>query len=175
MPVAAFLPAIISAGGAVGGALIGKSASDNATEAQTDAADQSLALTEKMYEQDRADYAPYRNLGAFSVGELGHLTGMPKDFGTQAVQQATATPATTAAPAPHQSLWDRIVARDHQPAAAESEVTRAAPEFQTLRDLGATQQTASSFVRMRAPNGEEADVPSHEAALFEAQGARRMA
>jgi len=108
MPVAAFLPAIISAGSAVGGALINKSANDNATKAQSDAADKAVALTQQMYEQDRADMAPYRNIGAYSLGQLGHLTGMPSDFGTQAVAEATqprtAVPRPTAEQ-PHLSVW----------------------------------------------------------------------
>ncbi len=172
MPVAAFLPAIIAGGSAIGGALIGKSASDNATEAESDAADKAVALTKDMYEQDRADYAPYRNLGAFSVGELGSLVGMPKDFGTQAVDAATQPRTAVPRPAttPHVSPWTAIT--DNNPETRPELAPR--PEFQSLRDLGAQQQSASSFVRMRAPNGEEEDVDPREVPFFQAQGAMRL-
>ena len=167
-----YLGTIIGAGTALGGALIQKSSSDKATDAQTDAANKAVALTEKMYEQDRADYAPYRNIGAFSLGQLGHLTGMPPDFGTKAVSEATAPRTavqrapTTSNAQPTPSVWGRITSMEN-PAVS-------LPEFQSLRDLGAQQQSASSFVRMRAPDGEEADIPPHEVALFESHGATRI-
>lgn len=173
MPVAPFIPAIIAAGAGVGGALINKSASDNATEAESEAADKAIQLTKEMYEQDRADFMPYQNLGAYSVGQLGHLVGMPENFGQQAVQQATTPTARTAVPREPMSLLDRgrAFAEQAQTRRAEQEPSSL---LHTLRDLGAARQTASSFVRMRAPNGEESDVDPREAALFEAQGARRI-
>jgi hypothetical protein len=78
------------------------------------------------------------------------------------------------AQAPHVSPWTAIT--DNNPATrpTAAPAPQAMPELRTLRDLGAQQQTASSFVRMRAPNGEEADVPSHEEQLFTAQGAQRL-
>lgn len=165
------LPAI-SAGAGLGGALIQKSAADNATKAQSDAADKAVALTEKMYNQDRADMAPYRNIGAYSLSQLGHLTGMPPTFGTDAVASATQAanqPATT----PQVSRWTAIT--DNNPATHPAPRTIQLPaELQTLRDLGATQQTASSFVRMRAPDGEEADVHPSEVGLFLQHGATRV-
>ena len=110
------------------------------------------------------------------MGELGHLVGMPKDFGGAAVDTATtaaprtATPRTTPIQEPT-SLADRVrSALD----AKRAEAAVRAPEMQSLRDLGAQQQTSSSFVRMRAPDGEEADIPSHEVPLFQRAGAMRV-
>jgi hypothetical protein len=165
-----------SAGSGVVGSLIERSAANKATDAQTEAADKSLALTEKMYEQDRADYAPYRNIGAYSLSQLGHLTGMPPDFGTQAVEDAT-QPRTAIPRAPGGVPQPAQSEMSLNPLAGPPDVvgniTRS-PEFQSLRDLGAKQQSASSFVRMRAPDGEEADVDPREVAMFERAGARRI-
>ncbi len=172
------LPVIISSGTGLAGALIQKSAADNATEAQTRSADQALALTDKMYQQDRADQKPYRDLGAFSLGQLGHLTGMPENFGNQAVWESiggalsrppgSATPTTSSG-----SLWQRTTGNTPTINPTQLATTQALPELQTLRDLGATRQSASSFVRMRAPEGNEVlEVDPSEVEMFKAHGAR---
>jgi hypothetical protein len=175
MPVAAFIPAIISAGAGVTGAILSNNANNNATEAQSDAADKAVALTEKMYQQDRADYEPYRTLGSFAVGELGNRVGMPENFGTQAVADAVggALERTPTGPLPTQqptNLGDRARQALEQQRAQRYSM----PEFQSLRDLGAVQQNASSFVRMKAPTGEVEEVDPRHVAMFEAQGATRV-
>lgn len=172
----------IQAGAGFGGALIQKRASDNAVKAQTEAADKALELTKQQYEQDRADYAPYRNLGAFSLGQLGHLVGMPEnyDFGSKqfwgTIGDALSGPLRGAQPAitPSASPWVASSTAPPIPQAAPQSDPRALPEFQSLRDLGARQQTSSSFVRMRAPNGEEEDVHPSEVPIFAQHGAVRV-
>lgn len=59
-------------------------ASKRAANIQRDAMQQQLALQERMYEQAREDYTPYRNLGSFAAGRLASRLGMPTDYGYEA-------------------------------------------------------------------------------------------
>jgi hypothetical protein len=49
--------------------------------AQRDALDQQLALQNRMYEQTRTDFAPYRDSGTANVNELNTLLGIGGDTG----------------------------------------------------------------------------------------------
>ena len=71
-----FLPEIIKGGFDIGGALIGANAQGKAADKQAEAIEKGIALQEKMYNQDRADFAPYRGLGAGTVGNLAYLGGI---------------------------------------------------------------------------------------------------
>ena len=62
----------------IGGALIGSSASRSASSAQSDAANQSNATQQRMYDQTRADNAPWRQAGSTALGQLGSLTQLPE-------------------------------------------------------------------------------------------------
>ena len=68
--------AAIAASTVVNG-IMGAEASDNAADAQRAAADQASATQLKMFEQNRADLAPWRNIGTSALGELGVLLGLP--------------------------------------------------------------------------------------------------
>lgn len=71
MPVvAAVLPAVIGAGVSIYGANQQANAAKDAARASSKATQQSLALQEKMYNQNRADQEPWRLAG---VGALGRL------------------------------------------------------------------------------------------------------
>ena len=73
-------PAIIAGVGALVdwfGAKKQSDASEQATEAQTAAGTQALALQKQIYEQQRADLAPWRTQGSQAMTTLGSLMGLP--------------------------------------------------------------------------------------------------
>jgi HAMP domain-containing protein len=77
----AIIGGAIAAAGAVGGALIGSSASRRATNAQTAAADQANALQKYMYDTTRTDQAPWRDAGVAALGQLGEFLKPGADLG----------------------------------------------------------------------------------------------
>ncbi len=182
MAIATTTAILIGAGlSAAGSAYAAKKqgdAADNATEAQTEAADKALAAEKEMFDLGRSDLAPYRNVGQFSMGQLGHLTGMPPDFGTQAVTDAT-DGVRRAIPRPQPIDQSQPIQRwpsaEQQPTSITNRAQMATPQAQALRDLGGTQQTASGYVRMRAPDGSTKDISPDQVGFYEARGASRIA
>lgn len=174
MPVVPFIPAIIGGAAAIYGAKKSADAVTNAAETQAQSSEEAIALQKQMYEQDRADMAPYRNLGAYSVGALGHLTGMPPTPSTPATAPSSGgaigpgVPVDTSAKPP-----DILKDTDTTLPGAQGPrgMPTQAPESRSLRDLGARQQTQSSFVRMRAPNGQEKDVDQTMVDYYRQRGA----
>lgn len=114
--VAAAVPALIGATVAGGAALLAadqqKGAIKDATAAQTAANDKALQLQKEQYDQQRADYAPWRAVGVSALQMLSRTMGvqLPADVFTNSISDvsgytppATATggtpaPAGTAAP-----------------------------------------------------------------------------
>ena len=74
MPVGAAIggAAVLSTGAQIYGA-------DRAASATRSAANQSNALQRYMYDQNRADQAPYRQIGTAALGQLGALYGIGPD------------------------------------------------------------------------------------------------
>lgn len=70
--IAAVAPTVING-------IMGSSASDNAVSAQTDAANQANATQLKMYNQNRADLAPWRSTGVAAQNRLAQLLGLKSD------------------------------------------------------------------------------------------------
>lgn len=87
---ALLISGLASAGAGVGGAAINARAQGKAADKQAEAIEKGIALQEKMYNQDRADFAPYRGLGAGAVGNLAYLSGINLPSESQ--------PATSGAP-----------------------------------------------------------------------------
>ncbi len=116
---------------------------DKAVQAQVDAANKALDLQSNVYQQQRADLAPYRNVGSASIGELSRLMGLPagSDTTTPYFQQQAAAQQATA--------QQNQQAQNRQPPAAP---TQAAPRG-TISGLG------DGFVNMVSPDGRPARVP----------------
>lgn len=66
------LSTAILGGASILGGLLGKKASDKATDAQTNASQQNLALQQQMWQAQQANLAPYNTFGQGSAG-LGGL------------------------------------------------------------------------------------------------------
>lgn len=86
----AVVAAIIGGGAAVGSAAIASRGQSKAADKQAEAIEKGIALQREMYQQDRADMAPYRGLGGGAIGNLAYLSGINLP--------AEAKPADPAAP-----------------------------------------------------------------------------
>lgn len=78
MPAAIAVPLIV--GGATAGATLygahqASKAAKDAAQTQTDYGNRALDLQQQMYQQDRADQAPYRNIGYGALNTLGSMMG----------------------------------------------------------------------------------------------------
>lgn len=67
---------VLKTGVNIGGALLSQNATNKALDTQTAAGDKALALQEKMYNQSRADLAPYRESGNAANAKLSQLMGL---------------------------------------------------------------------------------------------------
>lgn len=90
MPAAIAVPLIVggaTAGASIAGAKMASNAAKNAAKTQTAAADRSaqlqydlgnksLDMQRQMYEQGRADMAPWRNTGQAALGQLSSRMGL---------------------------------------------------------------------------------------------------
>jgi len=72
----AVIGAIISGGAALGSSAIASHGQSVAADKQAEAIEKGIALQKQMYEQDRADFGPYRALGSGAVGNLAYLSGI---------------------------------------------------------------------------------------------------
>ena len=68
----------IAATGAIGGAIIGASGAKKAASAQAEAADRSAEVQREIFEQSRADLAPFREVGTQALFALADLFGVPR-------------------------------------------------------------------------------------------------
>jgi len=74
---AAIAAAAISAAGAIGGGLLKSKGSSKAAKAQLKAARETNALQRYLYEQSRADLAPYRQTGYGALNAMNRVMGLP--------------------------------------------------------------------------------------------------
>lgn len=65
---------LVGLGTQIGSALLGQNATNKAADAQTQATTAALAQQQAMYDQTRADQAPWRNAGAGAIGQLSSMT-----------------------------------------------------------------------------------------------------
>lgn len=140
---------------------LGNRASGKANDALQEGGDKAVALHKEAL-------GPYMGLGANAAGSLGYLMGMGP------MPSFAGGPSSTALPIAAEPKFvgsGRTMAADTQPTSAASAIPRAASPHvmadpQSMAGLGggalnpAQAMTRSSFVRMRAPDGEEDDVPA---------------
>jgi membrane protease subunit (stomatin/prohibitin family) len=129
---------------------------DKAVQAQVDAANKALDLQSNIYQQQRSDLAPYRNVGSASIGELSRLMGLPagSDTTTPYFQQQ--------AQGQQQAAQQQQQTDNRQPPATP---TQAAPRG-TVASLG------DGFVNMVSPDGRPARVPQAQVQSALAAGGR---
>lgn len=109
---ATLISGLASAGANVGGAAIASRGQSKAADKQAEAIEKGIALQEKMYNQDRADFAPYRGLGAGAVGNLAYLSGINLPSEETKPEMPTQKPLTLADIGSHtdaQMPWNRVL------------------------------------------------------------------
>lgn len=72
--------ALIGGGAMLGGGLLQSKAADDAADAQLAATHASIAAQERMFNQNRADLAPYREQGYAALGKLSDLINSYRPF-----------------------------------------------------------------------------------------------
>jgi hypothetical protein len=134
---------------------------DKAVQAQVDAANKALDLQSNIYQQQRADLAPARNLLAPAASELSRLTGLPAATDTTTPYFQQQGQANTLASLSAQQTQNR------QPPAAP---TQAVPRSATIAGLAPTDQ--AGMVNMLSPDGRPARVPQSQVQSALAAGGR---
>lgn len=169
-------------------------------DAQDKAAREALALQRGIYEQTRADTAPYRNVGGQSMNSLGYLMGLPAgpvqgpnaDPGplVPSLQSAIDTTTTTAPQAETpDDIYKRTfleayrsyegspfhrfgAARDAANAARDAGTNPTAPQPQ--QQASATGYSGTGGVPIRTPSGRVVMIPADRVGEAEAKGGQRV-
>lgn len=76
MPIG-LVPALVMAGGSIGGAAIAAHASGKAANEQEQTAQQALGFQQQQFNAAQQQLAPYRQLGTMSLGSLYQMAGQP--------------------------------------------------------------------------------------------------
>lgn len=105
----------IAAGSSIFGGLMGKSAAEDAAEAQQEALERQIGFQREMYEQQRADAAPWREAGGRAVNRLEYLLGLGDAPGT-----TRDTTTTTQVANPQRAALERELAGISAPAGGEA-------------------------------------------------------
>jgi hypothetical protein len=143
---------------------------DKAVQAQVDAANKALDLQKNIYQQQRSDLAPYRNVGSSSISELSRLVGLPASSDTttpyfqQQAQAANSAVPQNAQRDPNNPATTPVPAGNYTGGQA---VPR---NPSTLAGLAPTDQ--AGLVNMVSPDGRPARVPSAQVQSALAAGGR---
>lgn len=160
----------IAIGEGVAQALGNSQATDQANQALQSGVAQGTATYDKAF-------APYMNAGAQASNTLGGLMGF------QMAPASSSAGENSLAALTGRAKTDNAVMTGQKAVPRETPLSPVIPDspgrgrLGTLAELARPQmQTASSYgtVRMRAPDGEEADVDPREVSMFERAGARRI-
>lgn len=170
MPAA--IPIAIGVSGAMGlyGAKKQADAGKQAAQVQTDYGNKALDLQKQMYEQDRADQAPYRNIAYGALNTLGSMMGPSFNAGGGGFRPSMGgQPSGSANGAPPMAQGLHLG-------------STAPPSPMTPQDLPAPVSVGSGMtpaaaanggdtVLMRAPNGATARIPRDQVSHYAAKGA----
>lgn len=81
------MPAALAIGGAsIASAVIGADAADRASDRQANAAANALAVQERIYNQNQANFKPYLDVGKGATYTLGQMYGIGQDGSTGGTQ-----------------------------------------------------------------------------------------
>lgn len=163
---ASLIGSAIAGGTSIAGAKMASGANKDAAKTQAGSDAESLALQERMYQQDRSDLgqsredlSPFRALGAGAAGLLGHGLGinMAQPPAAQAASAPSSRPmsALMAPVTPNEALTaDRMNVDNRAGKLAELQAMRAGPQ------AAAQQNSQSGYVQILAPNGKVGNIPS---------------
>lgn len=125
------LPTIISAGAGVGGSYLAARGQSQAAKTEAESADKALQVQQQMYQQQRADFGPYRSAGQ------GAVQALARGLGVENYPDTTIPGASNIPGLPNQ--YGNLRDLSGQPQAA-TQVTMRAPNGET-RSVPADQQT----------------------------------
>lgn len=109
------------------GTKVASKASDRAAQIQANAYREGLHLQRQLYEQDRADFAPYRTAGTAGVARMADLLGQQSPPGVPAsVQRRLTGPGETYQPVPIGPGLDPITMKPRPPIYGNNAGTMAA-------------------------------------------------
>ncbi len=154
--------------GGLAGSLIQSNQADKATKAQQEAAAKALELQSNIYQQQRADLAPYRQAGASSLSALTYGLGLDPSktadtttpyFNQQAQAQNNAVPQN-AQRNPNSPTTQPIPAGNYTGGQAVPRVSSLAPT------------AGDGTVSMMSPDGRQARVPQNQVQAALAAGGR---
>jgi hypothetical protein len=168
-------PMLIAGGASIFTGDMAADASKKAAQTQSDAADKAMdfnkqvyqdtsVLQRDLYNQSRADLAPYMSLGSGVMGNLGNMVGVTPSAAAPFVSSSQTGVMPPAADP-----------RTAVPRPGESPQAQAAMATQSGYSKGGTiSGLAGQTVLLQAPDGAVRAVPAGLAAQFEAKGARRV-
>jgi hypothetical protein len=175
------LPYIIGGGVNLIAAKMQANAANKATDAQTASSDKAAQVLKEMYEQERADLAPYRAIGLGGLGQLSAGMGYTIDPKTFDPTQASAPPKN---PAPYVVPGAKDASGNPFPGAStgpqEVPTPKATPMGRNgLSSVGALSTGSgptgpSGTITVMAPNGEVRACTPEVAERALAAGARRL-
>jgi hypothetical protein len=156
--VNAFSPLIIGAAESLDANVDAKNASKQATEQLQGGNNQAI-------DQYKQALGPYVQGGQAAYSTLGSLFGLPMGGGSSAPQ--------TAPPLGPSVKTNPDTGANYRVNPGLPVTGQAQPRDGTLASLAARQPTQSSYrtVRMRAPDGDEADIPEHAVQAMQREGA----
>lgn len=156
---AALIMGGLAAGSHLAAAKVQSNAAKNAAKTQEQAGQQSIALQRQGYEDAKTNLAPWMATGQNAMGaltsRLGVSPGQPMPVGSG--QTPAAAGAMPRLQAPQGSA--NLAVFNRSPAASPP-ASQPGP--------------GSSTVRLRAPNGDEMDVPAARAGFYMSKGAARV-
>lgn len=173
MPIVPFVPAIIGAGASVGGAALAAHGATKAADTQAQASDRALALQKELYEQQRSDLAPYRQLGYGALGTLAGLVGQPAPSNPM----TASPPVKTGVPAAMESFANNPPAAI-TPGNGLGAIQRfnqfPGPFAQQVSQAAAAGNGLPAVVTMRTPDGRVVQIPAARVNEAIARGAQKV-
>lgn len=173
MPIAAAIPAIIGAAGAVGGAAISAHASGKAADQQVQASNQALGVQQDIYNQQRSDLAPWRNAGAGALGLLSQGLGLPSS-GASGGGGSMGSMGSMLPPGTQTNIPGLGPSAVNVPLTPQNAQDRALAPGTMLQPGVAGVSQGNGPVWLRSPDGEVKAVPEALASSYIAKGATRL-
>ncbi len=188
MTTAAIITTVAAVGSTVGGAVIAEhgqnkaaetqaKAQEGATTAQEKAAADALAFQKQQYANTQIATAPYQNMGAGALAQLGQGLGVtpgniapqPISTGSSGIQNPTRNPSGSTS-----GFVDPADMSAYQSQPQGFNLTPAQQRIDA-QNPASTANLSQSSVRLQAPTGEVQTVPADHAQYYISQGAKVVA
>jgi hypothetical protein len=151
-------PLLIGAGASIVAGDVRSEAAKKAAKQQMQASDEAMGETRRVFEDTRAGYAPYQNVGTSAAGSLGSLLGLPP---------VSSAPVTGAVPQP-------AALGPLRPAGALPGGPGASSAMLNQGSSAGTLGGAAGVQVLQAPDGSVKTVPAAQAQWYIQRGARAV-